>query len=643
MMRHIRHLWTIGAAAALVCFVSVAQSDTTGSAAVDELREVLRQSIRDTQNKDLRQFRIESLKKAIKKLGIGDYRRALLLTDWRDSETDEAIAAIDRPIREELINLFVARLRETLKNGTLPAKLAAITEIGECGFAVRGSGSSAMASELAPDLVAHMKSDVAILRIAAARALGKINPEPKLATKALGELMTNGTAPERVAAADGLGSLLRSLVRQTKTGYASAGKKEARVEVTKEELAVMCAAVVPQAGRGLSDPDVPVRRLCLETLRLASYVLGSELVPNPPPNLPFAPPGLKLSADDLKEIDAYRKTVEEERTLALPVARALDQEAGRLGRTLSDPVAEIRYLAAKALEDMGYARQQLERKLNSVPVVPGSAGDKESRSRHRAGMVILASATELVAQKDAEKKEPEKKEPQKKEPEKKEPEKVADPAFLEDPLKPGLVSVMREIAARFTDPNVRVRLSAADALEPLGPLAAPVVPLIVRGLNDPDLFVRWATARVLMRIGPVDTNLTVPLLAPLLCDPDLDVRLMAAQTLGSYGEAALPAVSALAEAAVTGDAEQRIRSIEAITGVGPKATAAIPALVRELSAQDGRVRLAAARALGSFGAAARKDAIKALERALFDNDPVQGPAIRQAAADSLLAITSGSK
>ena len=28
------------------------------------------------------------------------------------------------------------------------------------------------------------------------------------------------------------------------------------------------------------------------------------------------------------------------------------------------------------------------------------------------------------------------------------------------------------------------------------------------------------------------------------------------------------------------------------------------------------------------------------ERALFDNDPVHGPAIRQAASDSLLTITS---
>jgi HEAT repeat protein len=389
-------------------------------------------------------------------------------------------------------------------------------------------------------------------------------------------------------------------------------KTSTGVAITKEELTQMSASVVPEAGRGLRDPEMMVRVLCLESIHLGAVLLGGE-VPDPPAGQVFPPAGRKPSAEEQAEVERYRDDVEKERALLMPLVRALDAEAVPVGQTLSDPVPEVRYLAAKTLEEMGYARQRLRHRAESVPGERPKS--EESRRPTDSPKIILVGATELIAQK--------KEEPR------------AD-TVRQDLLRPGLSAVLPMLAARYSDPNVRVRIAAADAIEPLGPLAAPIVPTIARrGLTDPELFVRWASARVLSKIGPVDTALTVPLLAQLLCDPDLDVRMAAAATLGSFGPESRAAVPALAAAATSGDAEQRIAAIHALQGIGRVADSAVPALAAALSDRDVRVRRAAAEALGPLGSAAAS-AIPALQKALFDVDD----SVRKAASDALLSITA---
>lgn len=605
MMRHIRHLWKSGTALALLCVVSASLAASYQADAVEELRQALRTPVRDPTNRDELAFRKSTLEARIKALNIGQLRKALLLQEWRDEDRDEAIAAVDRPIRDAIEKRLIGDMRKILENGGVPAKLAAITQIAEMGTSVRATGTKiALARELGPDLAAEFKDNPPAVKEAAARALGKINPEPKVAADALGELLTNGTPGERTAAADGLAWLLRTMVDVSK------GKKTQGIEVSRDEISKMSTAVVPQAVRGLNDTEVAVRKNVLEAIELAGSLL-TEQVPDPPAASQFPPPGRKPSAEEEKDIKAFRETLQEERRQMEPLVNALDAAAPAVGKKLTDPVPEIRYLAAKALEDMGYARQRILRRAGVIP--PEPSPEEQSRRKPAANSgIVLVSATE-VAQKD--------------------PPKKDIPAARA--LLPGLTTVLPELAARFSDPNVRVRLAAADAIEPLGPLAAPLVPTIARGLNDPDLFMRWATARVLSRIGPVDTELTVPALAKLLCDPDLDVRLQAATTLGSFGSAAKAAVPELAKAAVNGDAEQRIGAIHALQSIGPDAAPAIPALTTALSDGDSRVRHFAADALGSFGAAARS-AIPALEKALFDRDDL----VRKAASDSLLSISA---
>src|SRR5262249_51959749 len=161
---------------------------------------------------------------------------------------------------------------------------------------------------------------------------------------------------------------------------------------------------------------------------------------------------------------------------------------------LNDPKAEARYLAEKTLEYVALARDRLRRKADSVPDLNRGEGPKKAHlpTRNNAELVRV-SATEEVCQE--------------------EPEKPID--LNRDVLPPGLVYVLPTLVAQLRHPNVRVRIAAADALEPIGPLASSYVPQIVPALSDPDLFVRWASARLLSRIGAVDTNLTVPPLAKL--------------------------------------------------------------------------------------------------------------------------------
>ena len=65
----------------------------------------------------------------------------------------------------------------------------------------------------------------------------------------------------------------------------------------------------------------------------------------------------------------------------------------------------------------------------------------------------------------------------------------------------GFKALIAPISARLSDPDPRIRLAAAEALEPLGAgIVAPGV--LIPASSDPDLYVRWAAVRGLGRIAP---------------------------------------------------------------------------------------------------------------------------------------------
>lgn len=592
---------------------------------VEELRQALRTKIRDPQNADELRHRKDLLEKRAKALRLNDYRRALALDGWRDQDPDESVAAVDRTVRQDLINTLSNKLRDLLKSGSTPAKLAAITLIGEIGMTVRsgevGQGRKlsdqerirwlrgGLARQYAPDLIALLSEGDSTVREFAARVLAKINPDPEPTTKALGELLTKGNVGERRAAAEGLSGMLQSLLQVIRT------KSSSTADILPEDLARADRFVIPAAGRGVSDPDATVRQTCLDAIRL-----GASLLHEPPllVELPesqkadFPPLNRKLTPAEKEEIKRYRGEVEAERRLVVPALEALAAQVDIVVRAVNDPVPEVRLLACRALEEMGEARGRQARKAAAVPPLDEpkkeggglGAGRREPARRPAVELVAFADEKDVLTT---------------------------------DPLAKPLKGVLETLGMRaVSDPRPRVRLAAVDAIEPLSRDAAPILPFLVRTLQDPNNFVRWASARVVGKIGPVDPDMTVPLLAQLLSDEDLDVELAAATALALYGAAAVDAVPALSAAVGAGDVERRVAAIHALEALGKVAQPSIPMMTEALAHKDPRVRRAAAEALGQFGPAARS-ATAALERTLTDVDPE----VRKLAADALLAITAG--
>lgn len=573
---------------------------------LEELRQVLRTPIRDVGNRQELLWRQEQLKARAKALNVGDLRRALLLQEWRYEDREEAIAAVDKPVRDSILLRLVTVLRQAFQGHRESAKLAAIAQVGEMGVAVSGSvGRTSLAALLGPDLAKLMVDPSQAVRQAAARAIGRINPDPAVASAALGRLLASADPEDRLAASEGLFILLRTTAQVLRNTGPN------RMIISHEEVARIDRSVIPLAGRAAADAHAAVRQTGVETLQTAAALL-TEMVTEVP-RLDFPPSDRPASADERADIEAYRRSVEEERNVLLPVARVLADQGPILTRDLNDPVPQIRLLAERALEEMGQGRLKLLRKAASVPVL-GEAKEKTEVWPARSGIIRVA-AEEAPPPLPL-------------------PNRIPRVEGVPDPLREALraaVPVLAERAVR--DPVPQIRLAAVDALETLGPEAAAAVPALARALGDCYVFVRLASARVLGEIGPVDTALTVPILARHLFDPDLDVELAAANTLGIYGPRATAALPILIQAVLTGDPERRLAMIHTLIAIGDPAEVAIPAIVRALGNKDARLRGGAAEVLGQFGVAAR-GAIPALERALHDPDGE----VRKAASDALLTI-----
>lgn len=599
----------------IVCLGAAASwgQSPSGTDPVEELRRVLRTPVRDPSNRDELLWRQEQLKIRAKALSVGDLRRVLQLQEWRYLDSIEPIAAVDRPIRDSIIDRLVSALRRMLQSNSVPAKIGAITQIGEMGVNIFGpTGATNLASSMAPELAKLTKDPSPAVRQAAARAIGRINPDPKPATAALGGLLESPDSADRLAAAEGLLLLLRTASQMIHITGPN------RLQITREEAARIDQAVIPLAGRGAADANTAIRQTCVEALQSAAALLADLI--QEIPRLDFPPPGRRPSADELAEIEGYRRTVEEERTLLMPVVRVLAAQGAVLRQRIGDPVPQLRLLAERAVEEIGQVRLKLIRKAASVPVLePAGEAPKEKAEAGQPGRLVPVAAE--VAQKLPL------------------PKPLPKVEGLPDPLLDTLRLALPALAEHaVSDPVPQVRLAAVDAIETLGTEAAPVIPALTRALQDCFLFVRWASARVLGKIGPVDPAMTVPVLVKLLSDPDLDVERVAANTLAIYGPQAAAAVPALAQAVHAGDPDRRIEVLHTLAAIGDPARPAIPDITSALANPDARVRRAAAEALGHFGAAARS-AVPALEKVLNDPDGD----VRKAASDALLNIEAGER
>lgn len=176
-------------------------------------------------------------------------------------------------------------------------------------------------------------------------------------------------------------------------------------------------------------------------------------------------------------------------------------------------------------------------------------------------------------------------------------------------------------------------LAAAVALAAAAPgdaaeRTARLVGELLYVLRDPGhtqpLWSRWEAARTIGKLGP-EARAAVPALAAMLDDPFrhdppvIDEAVIDA--LARIGNAARPAVPALVR--VSGrdpDIERAAAAaVDQILLSPPAGPADVPGLMRDLRDRDASVRVRAAKALGTLGAAGRP-AVPLLVEALKDSD-----------------------
>jgi HEAT repeat protein len=542
--------------------------------------------------------RQKELDKAIAELSTpAQLRRALELAEWTDAEYTSLpggpeISAVDRAARKKIADKLKGWIADAVDHGDSTSQLAAATLVGEIGSTIRALTSDfdvielsiyrdphGFGRSLAPYLVALIaKKGEPLVRQQAAWAMGKINPDPKVAVPALAALLKSNDVADRLAASDALASMVSNLSALRKAGRVQSG-----VDVNREDIVKLAADVVPAAATKATapEPDAEVRRNCLKAITQAAIAFD-ELIPDPRDVNKLLSSGRPLSEGEKKTVKEFEEVNRIANKLFPRLIVSLQKQGNVLAAGLEDPEERNRVQARRALEWI---------------------------ARLRSALLALPDAIKAGA-------------------------RAPDPML--DALEPSL----KVFGRRLIDPDVNVRRASLDFLEQMESAIGPALPAVQRALKDPDRFIRWAAARTLREIGQknIDASAakTVPLLANLLGpDEDPDVREAAAMTLRRYGDLSRPALPALIAAVDYGELEQRDSLIKAIQAIaGPEGREAVPALRKALASTNVAVRKAACEALGSMGKTAAP-AVAELRLRLQDDDS----GVRLAASDALLVIT----
>jgi hypothetical protein len=546
-----------------------AAAQPTGADPVEELREALKSSALEP---GIRDRRLREIVPAIQDLG--DLRRALGLREWRDQDPEEKWAAVDRRHRATIALLFTESVRAVFAQGDETAQLAVLRLLADLSTSGDGRANLELARQFTAELVGLSERKSGRARIAAIRVLASVDPDPTVATAAMGRMLSAVDVSDRIAAVDALWGWMRFV-----SNLAIQNADAAGVQTSRAHLAAVGRAVVLLAGRALKDPDPQVRRRGLQAIGQAADSLCRIVAATRLPQ-------------ELEAMDEVQQQIDREREELLPLIAALGTQGPALMRALSDPDAQVATLARRSLEDMTNPQLQLLERANRI--AQGRAGSVPTSGNP----FILTSSSPASA------------------------------------LVQGLNGMAQNLASALGDKDVQARRAVIEVLENLGRAATPVADSLVAALADSDPFVRWAAARALGKIAPVAAAAAAPALARLLHDRDLDLRLAAATALERYGPPAKTAMGALIESVKSTEPTLRLASIRAIAAIGgPEALQAIPVLASSLTDSEPRVRQLAATVLGKFGNAA-KGAEPSLRLALEDKDPE----VQKAAGEALLKI-----
>jgi HEAT repeat protein len=576
--------WFVPAVTAMLVAAVPLVGQPPGQDPVDALAQVLKSGPLDVKE---RTSALEEKARSLK--DISQLRRALSLAEWQEEFRAEGGGAVN-PVRQEIGRRLEQRLRAVLTTGDALAKQAAVRLIGEMGTSVLNTEEGAKGGysrRFTEDLIKLTgPANDRPVRLAAARSLGQILPDPEQANPALEKLLeSNDTELRRTAAAALLEQLRNAVGRRSRSDTTSSA-----VRLPKEDVVSLGQSIFQICGRFANDPDRTVQRLCLESFQLICDEIADFLSVNP-----FL---------DNKE-RPLKARVEE-------VAKLLADQVPAIAAALKSPDCNNRRLAARVLEAIGLLRKVLSAPLDMARL----ARPPLARAEDDGDLVARAQPGD------------------------KEKGDAAGPAPGDggESLRKGLVDALPAMTCGLGDPDPWVRVYVMNAIDSVGADAAPIVAALVQSARDRNVYVRWVTARVIGKFAPARPEAGVPTLAQLALDPDIDVRRAALFALFRYGDSlAVPAFPAIAKASSHGDADVRLVAIRVLRELTVPAGVALPALLANLRDQDTRVRRDSAEAIGRLGKAAAS-ALPTLQW-VFTSDPDSD--VREAASDAVLAITGG--
>jgi HEAT repeat protein len=518
-------------------------------------------------------------------------RQVLLLKDWLDvaktGREDPQIMAADVRLRSRVAQKFRDKVHVIVAKGDDDTKAAVANLLTEMGLTVRAGGAEGKAdpgeAERRGGFARSLTGDV--LKLAQ-------SPSEFVKLHALRALA--GINPNPRVAAPVFAKVLTSGEDVRVRRVAADGLlrliaiasylrdqrlRSEDVSATEYDVITAAAAVVAAAPIALTDKDTLVRTRAAQALRASAQALADLFKKSPEDTKRVAPTTTTYTPADVEAIKELLK--------------AFQRAGPELTAALTDADPEVRLAVVGTLARLSDARYRLAEE----PISFGTAGKLQDR-------VYLV------------------------------------PPQASDPLATFAKGDWRLVARLLTDPDKRVRLSAATFLEYFPEAMPSAVPELTRAVCDPDRFVRWAAARALGNFSktyqPKDAVSAVPALAKMLFDPEFTDRLAAASTLEAMGPFAETAVPELARAVHFGDAENRVAALYVVQSIGPeRSRSLIPSVTEALEQPDPRVRRTAAETLGKYGRLARNRAtLDALRRAQGDEDQE----VRINASEAILQI-----
>lgn len=421
------------------------------SEAVAHLRRVLQTTYPSLPQRD------SAVKECLGQLrSLADLQAAAVLMEWEAYRDDDQMAALDRAHRAWVRQRFETAVRQLLRSREADNVSATLDLLCRSSERSRAAGESlTLLRGFAPDLAEIVLQGSPQLRGPAARTLVQIEPPIHLAVPVLSEILHEGDAEQRRAAADSF-----SLWLQNSLQSVSASGVPMR-PAQRADLALTAGTILPAIHDGLADVQPQVRRRCLETIGLGCAALTRLLDDAAANDDPTAQRPPQAEFEELR-----------------PLLLALHDCGPILERFLHDPDPDTRILTHKALEELGVAHGRWLRRWH------GDTGAADEKLISELLYEAMPGVAESLAHPNV---------------------RVRRSALDVLEMSGSLaLSALPALTHALHDPDRFVRWSAVRTVGKLGPMAAlETQDALRRLLRDPDEDLRKAAANALEHLQSV--------------------------------------------------------------------------------------------------------------------------------------------